>query len=242
MKERRPGNHRLNLAAICATSLLVLSAACSPAPLSLPFIASGTPSTGQPAPLAAAAATDTAVQVAATAAAPTQGEFVLNLTPLPTATALPTLALPTESTFATSFEVWDGQPTYPAESRPDFYFRVRYDPATWARTTDQFGSPSLAHRSISGCLIAPTGGRGLPLNGTVDHAIRRLGSIDYQVSTAYVNGVKQFVTYVGGDGAIYTAFQVTFPDQADQCLNDAEDVLGTLGAVPVDEATPIVTP
>ena len=234
--------HWPNIGGICAAVVLVLSAACGPAPLSLPSIGRGTPAAAQPVPPSAAAGAATAVQMEGTAAAPTQGEFVLNLTPLPTATALPTLALPTESRFAASFEVWDGQPSYPAESRPDFYFRVRYDPATWARTTDQFGAPSLAHRNIPDCLIAPTGGRGLPLNGTVDHAIRHIGGIDYQVNTAYVNGVKQFVTYVGGDDAIYTAFQVNFPDPADQCLSDAEGVLGTLGAVPVTEATPIATP
>ncbi len=90
--------------------------------------------------------------------------------------------------------------------------------------------------------MAPTGGRGLPLNGTVTHDMRRLNGILYQINTAYVNGARQFVTYIGGNGVIYTGFQLTFADQADQCIADAESVLETLGAVPIDEATPVTAP
>jgi hypothetical protein len=150
--------------------------------------------------------------------------------------------LPTESRFAGTFEVWDGLPTYLADSQAGFDFRVRYDPGTWAHTTDTFGSPTLAHRAIAGCLITPTGGRGLPLNGTVTHDVRRIGGIGFEVNTVYLNGVRQFVNYVGGDGVIYTAFQVAFTDAGDQCLADAEVVLGTLKAVSVVDATPIATP
>ena len=44
--------------------------------------------------------------------------------------------------------MWDGLPTYPAESQPDFYFRLRYDPASWALVTDQFGHAVLASRAL----------------------------------------------------------------------------------------------
>ncbi len=168
--------------------------------------------------------------------------FELNLTPLPTETALPTLALPTEAARAPKLESWDGLPTYPSESRPDYYFRVEYDPAAWALTTDYYGSPALVHRAITNCIISPTQGRGLPPNATVDHEIRRIEAISYQISTTSVNGVKQAVTYAGGDGRIYTAFQVSVEDRPDQCLLEAETVLGTLTSVPVSEATPIATP
>lgn len=173
---------------------------------------------------------------------PTEAPFVLDFTPQPTDTPLPTLELPTERAFLPSVQAWDGQPTYLADSKPDYYFRLRYAPTIWALTTDNFGSPALGHRDIPDCMIAPTSGRGLPLNGTVEHDTHHLGSVQFQIDTAYVNGVKQFVNYTGGNGTIYTAFQVTFQDQADQCLADAEKVLSTLTSVPISQATPIATP
>ena len=57
-----------------------------------------------------------------------------------------------------------------------------------------------------------------------------------------MNGVKQFVNYTGGDGNILTAFEVSFQDQADQCLTDAETVLAELKSVAITQATPIATP
>jgi hypothetical protein len=50
--------------------------------------------------------------------------------------------------------------------------------------------------------------------------------------------VRKFVTYTGGDGRIITAFQVSFEDQADECLADAQTVLTTLRSVSVSQATP----
>jgi hypothetical protein len=141
-----------------------------------------------------------------------------------------------------ALQIWDGLPTYLAESKPGYYFRLHFDPAVWALTTDQFGFPALGHRQVPGCMIAPTSGRGMALNATVDHDVRHIGAISYQVDTAYVNGVRQFVNYSGGEGNIYTAFGVTFQDQADQCLTDAETVLAGLRSVAVSQATPIATP
>lgn len=172
----------------------------------------------------------------------TQAPFILEFTPVPTETPLPTLELPTEVARPLALQVWDGLPTYPAESKPDYYFRLRFDPGVWALTTDNFGFPALGHRGIPDCIISPASGRGLPLNGTVEHAVRRIGSISFQVNSAYVNGVRQFVNYAAGDGSIYTAFEVSFSDQSDQCLTDAETVLATLRSVPVSQATPIPAP
>jgi hypothetical protein len=56
--------------------------------------------------------------------------------------------------------------------------------------------------------------------------------VKYEVNTVLLNGVKQFVTYLGGDGVIFTGFQVNFVDQVDACLTNAETVLGTLVSVP----------
>lgn len=229
------------LSALSATILALMNSGCGSAPSSRPIVAA--PSTAVQTLLATPVQSTSATREAAIApGAPTEGEFALNLTPLPTQTALPTLTIPTESILAGAFEVWDGLPTYLADSQQGFDFRLRYDPGTWAFTTDQYGAPSLANRSIAGCILAPTVGRGLPLNGTVEHDLRRIKGISFQVNTVSVNGSLQAVTYIGSDGVISTGFQVTFADQSGQCLNDAEAVLGTLKAVPVDEATPVAVP
>ena len=155
-----------------------------------------------------------------------------------TNTALPTLILPTEATNAPVRQVWDGTPTYPGESLPGYSFRVFYDPDVWALTTNQFGFPALGHRTIPNCVISVTSGRGLPLSMSVEHEMLQLENITFDVSTAYENGVKKFVTFTGGDGKIITAFEVSFEEESDACLKDATTVLSTLKSVPVSQATP----
>jgi hypothetical protein len=161
----------------------------------------------------------------------------------PTDTPLPPLELPTEIANAPARMVWDGTPTYLADSTPGFAFRVTYDPSLWAVTNDQFGFPALGHRNIEYCVIAVTAGRGLPANVTVEHEILYLpNNLTFDVNTGFENGVKKFVTYTGSDRVILTAFEVTFQEQADECLADALTVLSTLRAVPVSQATPQPTP
>lgn len=161
-------------------------------------------------------------------------------TPAPTSTdtPLPPLDIPTEVANAPAKMVWDGAPTYPGDSQPGYSFRVTYDPEVWAQTSDQFGFPALGHRNIAYCVIAVTSGGGLPQNMTVEHDILYLDNVFYDVSIAYENGVKKFVTYVGGDKIIFTGFEVTFPDRSDECLADSVTVLSTLQSVPVSLATP----
>ncbi len=166
----------------------------------------------------------------------------MQFTPVPTETPLPTLELPTLLPNPPALQIWDGLPTYLAESKPGLYFRLRFDPNLWALTTGNFGFPALGHRELADCMISPAAGRGLPLNGTVEHDIRKIGPIHYQIDTVYLNGVRQSVNYTGGDGNIYTAFEVAFQDQADQCLLDAEAVLATLKSVLASQATPVSTP
>ena len=96
--------------------------------------------------------------------------------------------------------VWDGTPTYLAESTPGFAFRVTYDPELWALTTDQFGFPALAHRTIPGCVISVTSGRGLPLSMTVEHDVLDTGDVTFDVGNVFENGVLKFITYTGGNG------------------------------------------
>lgn len=156
----------------------------------------------------------------------------------PTETPLPTLELPTEPVNAPARMVWDGTPTYPGESTPGYAFRVTYDPELWALTTDQFGFPALGHRNISRCVLSVTAGRGLPPSLTVEHDILYTGNITFDVGNVYENGALKFTTYTGGDGTIFTGFEVDFEDQQEACHQDALAVLSTLTSVPVSQATP----
>jgi hypothetical protein len=166
-------------------------------------------------------------------------------TPVPTQiistltdTPLPTLELPTEVVNPPVRMVWDGTPTYLAESAPGYSFRVTYDPELWALTTNQFGFPALGHRKIPGCVISVTSGRGLPGNMTVEHDVLYTENITFDVGRVFENGILKFVTYTGGDATIITGFEVTFEEQVDECLADAVTVLSTLTSVPVSQATP----
>ena len=156
----------------------------------------------------------------------------------PTETLLPTLELPTEAVNAPARMVWDGTPTYLAESTPGYAFRVSYDPDRWAVTTDQFGFPALAHRNIPACVISVTSGRGLPGNMTVEHDVLYTQNVTFDVGKVYENSVLKFVTYTGGDGRIITGFQVDFQEDVEACLADAVTVLSTLTSVPASQATP----
>lgn len=156
----------------------------------------------------------------------------------PTDTPLPTLELPTEIVNPPARMVWDGAPTYPGESTPSYVFRVSYDPELWALTTDQFGFPALGHRNIPRCVLSVTVGRGLPPSMTVEHDILYAGKITFDVGSVYENGVLKFVTYTGGDGTIFTGFEVNFAEEGDACLADALTVLSTLTSVPASQATP----
>ncbi len=158
--------------------------------------------------------------------------------PTPTETPLPPLELPTEIPNAPSLLAWDGTPTYLGDSKPGYDFRVYYDPEVWALTQDQFGYPAIGHRDISYCVISVTSGRGLPANISVEQDILYTDTVTLYVGTAFENGVKKFVTYTGGDGTIITAFMVSFQEQSDECLADAETVITTLRSVPVSRATP----
>jgi hypothetical protein len=91
-------------------------------------------------------------------------------------------------------------------------------------------------------MVGPAEGRGLPPAGDVQHEVRRLGAITFQADTASVGGAARFVNYTGGDGAIYTAFQVAFAESVQPCIAAAEVILGTLSSVHATEATPIGAP
>lgn len=159
-----------------------------------------------------------------------------------TETPLPTLDLPTEMVNAPQLMVWDGTPTYLGDSTPGFSFRVSYDPDLWALTEDQFGFPALGHRELPNCVITVTSGRGLPPNISVEHEQLTIDSITFDVGTASENGVKKFVTFTGGDGNIITAFEVSFTENSDACIEESVAVLSTLRSVSSSRATPTPTP
>ncbi len=227
------------------TTGLLLAACGAPAPTAAPAPVIPT-DTLQPqvvAPLVLASPSGQANEATPTeVVTETAAPFVLNLTPVPSDTPIPTVEIPTVVARPPTLQVWDGAPTYLADSRPGYDFRVSFDPNAWALTTDAFGFPSLVHRAITNCTISPGSGHDLPPNAAVDHETRRINGISYQISTVSVNGVKQSVTYTAGDGRVFTAFQVSVEDRPDQCLLEAEAVLGTLTSIPVSEATPIATP
>jgi len=156
----------------------------------------------------------------------------------PTETSLPPLELPTEISNAPALLAWDGTPTYLGDSQPGFDFRVFYDPQLWALTQDQFGYFAIGHRNIPYCVISVTSGRGLPANISVEQDIMYADKVTFSVGIASENGVKKFVTYTGGDGKIITGFQVSFEEQVDACIADAEKVLTTLQSISSSRATP----
>jgi hypothetical protein len=158
--------------------------------------------------------------------------------PTPTETPLPPLELPTEIPNAPSLLAWDGTPTYLGDSQPGFDFRVLYDPELWALTQDQFGYPAIGHRNIPYCVISVTSGRGLPANVSVEQDILYTDTVTFSVGTAFENGVKKFVTYTGGDDKVITGFEVSFKDQAEECIADAVTVVTTLQSIPSSRATP----
>ncbi len=232
-------SHKCLLAILSLTGLLLASCAAIPTAVFPPPAPTATFRPFQPLVLPS----PTAVQpTPSEALTPTPEPFALDLTPLPTETALPTLEIPTVAPRAPALEVWDGVPTYLADSQPGYDFRVQYDRDAWALTTDSYGAPALVHRAIRNCIMSPAAGHGLPPNAAVVQDVRKIEAIRYQISTVSVNGVRQSVIYTGGDGRILTGFQVSLDERPDQCVLEAETVLGTLASVPTSQATPTITP
>lgn len=209
---------------------LLLAACGAPAPTAVPTRSDSLlPNTPTPVPLAATPSV--------TPPAPTLTPTALP-SPVPSETLLPPLELPTQVVNPPALAVWDGLPTYLGDSRPGYYFRVRYNPELWALVTDQFGQPALGHRTIEYCMITPVAGRGLPPTVQMEHDVMYAGDLTFDVGKAYENGVLKFATYQASDGTIFTGFQVDFQADSEACINDAVAVLATLRSVPTSQATP----
>lgn len=165
--------------------------------------------------------------------------------PTPGDTLLPALELPTERPSAPALVPWTGLPTYRGDSEPGRLFRVDYDPEIWAQTEGNFGDIVLAHRQIDYCTITPWSGHGLPMNWKVEHEFRLIGEVPYDINTVIAPDEVKFVAYVGGDQLLLTGFQVSFQEQTEQCLQDAEIVFATLRsfvAQPTSTPNPSATP
>lgn len=156
-----------------------------------------------------------------------------------TETPLPPLEPPPPEAGALPMESWDGLPTYLADSAPDTYFRVNFNPHLWAKMEDQFGQTVLAHRDIPYCVITPITGRGMPAKFNTQRETRKVGAVEYEVNLVYQDDVLKFAAYYGGiPGELYTGFQVSFEEQSETCIQEAETVLASLRALPRSFATP----
>jgi hypothetical protein len=157
----------------------------------------------------------------------------------PTETLLPPLEIPTEKPSAPALVAWTGLPTYPGDSETGRLYRVDYDPDIWAQTEGNYGDVVLAHRQIDYCTITPWTGRGLPPDAKVEHEFRMIGEVPYDINTVSIQDEVKFVAYVGGDKRLLTGFQVSFEEQKEKCLQDAEVILATLRSF---VAQPTITP
>jgi hypothetical protein len=76
----------------------------------------------------------------------------------------------------------------------------------------------------------------------VTHDFRTIGSAAFDVNTITSQGLVKFVSYVGGDQKVLTGFQVSFNENKDQCLQEAEVIFGSLrsfAAVPTATMPPV---
>jgi hypothetical protein len=162
--------------------------------------------------------------------------------PTETPTLLPTLELPTQPAFVPFRQTWQSAPSLPDDSVRDLNFTLLYDPDVWALTEDLFGAQVLAHRAIPYCIIEKARPGGLSPGYTAEQGFAQVGSINYQTISVRLNGVLKYVNYYGGRGKqALTVFTVSFEEQPETCLADAEKVLASLHFVvvtPTPEPTP----
>jgi hypothetical protein len=234
--------------------LIFLLAACAPAAVPIPDVLPVVVTiTSEPAQaiLASppAATSETPAFTPLPGASPTLDisatpEFTATPTgPTPTETLLPLLELPTEKSGVPALVAWTGLPTYAGDSEAGRLFRLDYDPDIWAQTEGNYGDIVLAHRQIGYCTISPWSGRGLPSDSKVEHEFRLIGNVPYDINTVIIQDNVKFVAYVGGDKRLLTGFQVSFEEQKEQCLQDAEVIFATLRSFAAQpSATPSLTP
>jgi len=157
---------------------------------------------------------------------------------MPTETLIPPIDIPPLESFAPFRETWVDLPSYPLSLA--LMTQLYYDPEVWALTPDQFGNTVLAHRKIPYCQIAKASARGLLPGWTADSTTKKVSSILFDVVTVSENGQVRFLNYfTAGKIAVKTGFEVSFVDNKDTCITNAETVLASLSFI---ASTPTFTP
>lgn len=106
---------------------------------------------------------------------------------------------------------------------------MEYDPSTWTLNTiypTSFMGYALNNRSIYGCKLEPSVGRGAE-GYQVEHYSRQFGASTFEIARVSQTGVLQYANYCTGEGEDYTCYQVSPGDNHEGCIAAAESVLGT---------------
>lgn len=124
--------------------------------------------------------------------------------------------------------IWMSKSTYQSDS--PLFFIAEFQTVKWDLVSGQSIFPALVHRTIAGCKIEPEFGRDLPPDYSVDRTYKQLGSFLYELHAVKYQGRLVFINYCTHDVAteLSTCFSVTFHDQEQVRIQEAEDVLETL--------------
>ena len=164
---------------------------------------------------------------------PTAASSTLTPTPFEPPTRPPTvtpLPLPIVTPSDPAFDVWVMRPTY---SEPPPFLRVEFEITKWELTSENPAYPVLAHRELPSCQIAPDVGRGLPEDYSISTTFEKMDNIAYQVNAISCKGELIYINYCALDiiEDVSTCLGVSFQNDREKCIEDAETVLATLQLV-----------
>jgi len=162
---------------------------------------------------------------------PTPPPTLLPTGTLPSASGTPLPPTRTPRPATPVIETWSGLPVF-VESQPGARFSLEFDSNRWGRVADTFGFPALAHRHLPSCQFGTLVGRGLPAGASATQSFRNLGGIRFEVIRVSEGGALRYVNYIGGDGVILAGFRVSFGEQVEPCIGEAETILSTLRSNP----------
>jgi hypothetical protein len=156
----------------------------------------------------------------------------------PTETLIPPIEIPTQPSHIFFRLTWVDLPSYPID-RP-LMTQLTYDPEIWVLTPDQFGHTVLAHRTIPYCQIARASAGGLPPGWSAETGSKTVSGIYFETVSVSENGTLRYINYfTPGKSVVKTGFEVSFVDDREACITDAETVLASLSFI---VATPTATP
>lgn len=109
--------------------------------------------------------------------------------------------------------------------------QMEFDTVKWEVVPQAYSwSPKLVHRTIAGCEIVPSGGRGLKDDGwSVEHDLKTLGTVQYELFRVSEGDELRFIGYwllIPEEGSMAYS-EVRFENDQDGCIQDAEAVLTT---------------